>query len=352
MYTTVLEPKSEQWDAFVLEHSRSHFLQISAWGGFKAHFGWIPQRVALSDSTGKLVAGAQILYRPLPFRLGKLAYIPFGPLVDWDNSSLVKALFKVLDRTARQSGAVFMKLEPGYAVDVEMLKALRCRLSPQTVQPPRTLVLNIRNEEAALQAMNQGTRRNIRKSEKFGVQVRQATREDVSSFNQLLQTTSQRQGFGVHVPTYYEGIYDQFVAQSTPIKANLLMASYVTEEGSVRDLSGVVVFVLGKQAWYLYGASSDEERQRMASFGVQWAAIQWACQQGAKQYDMYGVPDRDPLTLEALFEQEHEGLWGVYRFKRGWGGQVVRTVGAWDRVYQPPLYWMYRAYLIFRGDEA
>lgn len=352
MYTTVLQPEPERWDVFVSQHPRSHFLQISAWGDFKTDFGWMPQRVALADSSGKLVAGAQILYRALPFRLGKLAYIPFGPVVDWGNTSLVKALFKVLDRTARQSGAVFMKLEPGYDVSGETLKAMGCRLSPQTVQPPRTLILDIRNEETALQAMNQGTRRNIRKSEKFEIEVRQGSREDVASFNQLLQTTSQRQGFGVHVSAYYEGIYDRFIAhQATPIKANLLMASYPAEDGTRRDLSGVVVFVLGQQAWYLYGASSDEERQRMASFGVQWAAIQWARQQGAKRYDMYGVPDRDPMTLEALFEQEHEGLWGVYRFKRGWGGQVVRTVGAWDRVYQPPLYWAYRAYLTFRGDE-
>jgi len=32
----------------------------------------------------------------------------------------------------------------------------------------------------------------------------------------------------------------------------------------------------------------------------------------------------------------------VYRFKRGFGGKVQRTIGAWDRVYRPLFYNLYR----------
>ncbi len=80
----------------------------------------------------------------------------------------------------------------------------------------------------------------------------------------------------------------------------------------------------------------------MASYGVQWAGIQWAKAQGAVSYDMYGVPDADPETLEAQFTERSDGLWGVYRFKRGWGGDVIRSVGAWDRVYNRLVYAAYR----------
>jgi len=80
----------------------------------------------------------------------------------------------------------------------------------------------------------------------------------------------------------------------------------------------------------------------MASYGVQWAGIRWARRKGAKIYDMYGVPDADPDTLEAQFETRSDGLWGVYRFKRGWGGTVVRSAGAWDGVYNPLIYAAYR----------
>jgi peptidoglycan pentaglycine glycine transferase (the first glycine) len=269
-----------------------------------------------------------------------------------------------LDQVARHYNTVFLKIEPGYDVASDTLQQAGFRLSPQTVQPPRTLILdingqdaegNIIDESAILKRMNQGTRRNIRKSEKNGISVRLGTRADMQQFNHLLAATSQRQGFGVHVPTYYERIYDLFIAGQTPVRAALLMASYLDETThQPRDLSGALVFVLGTQSWYLYGASSDEEHQRMASFGVQWAAVQWARAEGAAVYDMYGVPDYPPDVLESQFEARGDGLWGVYRFKRGWGGRIIRTVGAWDRVYLPPIYWAYQRFLNWRvgGTEA
>lgn len=362
MYSTTLQPDRVTWDVFVANHPRAHFLQLSTWGVFKSRFGWSAQQVGLLDkNTGKLVAGTQLLYRRLPFRLGTMAYIPFGPLVDWADVGQVRALLKLIDRAARQHRAVFCKIEPGYAVSVDLLNSLRLRPSPQTVQPPRTILIDIggRDEEGEiidtdkiLAGMNQSTRRNIRKGEKFQISVREGSRADVDHFNRLIQSTSERQKFGVHVPEYYALAYELLVEQKTtpsPIKATLLMASYPDETtGEYRDLAGVFVFALGQRSWYPYGASSSEERQRMAPHAVQWAAIEWARKQGATTYDLYGIPDEHEDYLERHFEEREDGLWGVYRFKRGWGGSVVRTVGAWDRVYNPLLYWGYRAYLYFR----
>lgn len=360
MYTTILQPDSSRWDEFVAKHSQSSFFQVSGWGDLKAAFGWSAQRVALANNNGEFVAGAQILYRRLPLRIGKLAYVPFGPLVDWEQPEQVKAIFKVIDRVAREQGAIFLKLEPGYDIDPVLLEANRFRLSPQTVQPPRTIVLDINgkdedqkiiDEDAILKRMNQGTRRNIRKSDKNDVTIRIGDRADVEHFNRLLHMTADRQEFGVHVPEYYEKIYDLFIETESPVKVAFLLASYTDDSGNQKDLAGVMIFVLDKQAWYISGASSNEERQRMASFGIQWAAIQWAREQGAEVYDMVGVPDEDERWLEAEFQDKNEGLWGVYRFKRGWGGRVVRTVGAWDRVYSPIFYWLYRAYVFLRNNR-
>jgi lipid II:glycine glycyltransferase (peptidoglycan interpeptide bridge formation enzyme) len=138
----------------------------------------------------------------------------------------------------------------------------------------------------------------------------------------------------VHVPAYYERAYELFVPSG---RAALLMGSYAGV-----DLAGVMVFALGDWAWYLYGASSRQERERMASYAVQWAGIQWAKAQRATIYDMYGVPDAEPDVLEALFQDRSDGLWSVYRFKRGWGGEVIRNAGAWDRIYNAAVYTAYR----------
>ena len=111
-----------------------------------------------------------------------------------------------------------------------------------------------------------------------------------------------------------------------------------------------MVFAQGKRAWYLYGASNNLDRNRMPTYLLQWDALRWARAQGCTEYDLWGVPDEDADVLEAEFTQRSDGLWGVYRFKRGFGGQVKRAVGAWDRVYKPELYYLYRLYFRLRGE--
>ena len=96
-----------------------------------------------------------------------------------------------------------------------------------------------------------------------------------------------------------------------------------------------------QDAYYFYGASSDQHRNLMPSYLTQWAAICWAKNQGCIRYDLWGIPDADLATLEAEFQQRRDGLWGVYRFKRGFGGQVVQSIGAYDYVYNPLLYQLY-----------
>src|SRR5205085_4006831 len=144
--------------------------------------------------------------------------------------------------------------------------------------------------------------------------------EDVERFIALTKVTGQRDGFAVHAPEYYRRAYELFQAAG---QCELFLADY---EGTT--LAAVMVFALGRRAWYLYGASSDQERNRMAPYLAQWQAMRWAHARGALAYDLWGVPDEDEAALEAGFETRHEGLWGVYRFKRGFGGQLVRSLGA------------------------
>lgn len=86
----------------------------------------------------------------------------------------------------------------------------------------------------------------------------------------------------------------------------------------------------------------------MPTYLLQWRAMQWAKERGCTGYDLWGVPDEDEAALEAQFENRHDGLWGVYRFKRGFGGQVLRSAQALDRVYIAPLYWAYLRFMAGR----
>ena len=327
------------WDAFAAAQPQTHLLQTAAWGQLKAAFGWQPVPIRAGP------AGALVLFRRLPLGL-TLAYVPRGPLANWQQPAELKTLVAALDAACRARRAILLKWEPDLPDDpgcAAQLASLGFRASPHTVQPRRSLVVDLSGSEAeVLGRMKQKTRYNIGLAGKKGVTARTAQgSQDMERFIALMQTTGARDGFGIHAPEYYRRAYALFHPAG---RCELLLAEY---EGQL--LAGVMAFAHGPQAWYLYGASSDQERPRMAPYLAQWAAMRWARSQGAVAFDLWGVPDEDEAALEAGFEQRHDGLWGVYRFKRGFGGKLVRTIGAWDRVYNPLLYRAYRLYLQRRG---
>lgn len=340
----VIVPDPAHWDAFVAERD-GHILQTSQWGALKSAFGWEDQIVALAQNDD-IVAGALLLYRSLPFKLGTLAYAPLGPVVDWHDQPLVTALLTALQDAARARNAIALKIEPDLfdapAHELQ-LKSYGFKQSPHTIQPPRTILIDIaaHQEDHILMRMSQSTRRKVRIPYKKEVNFRRGNVDDLASFNQIIQQTGSRNEFGVHSPAYYQLAYDLFAPRG---QVALLMASY---EG--QDLGGIMVFVQGSRAWYLYGASSDAERKRMPTYGLQWEAIRWAREQGCSVYDMWGIPDEDEQALEDQFQQRGDGLWGVYGFKRGFGGKVTRTIAAWDRPYRPFLYKLYSTAVRLRG---
>lgn len=339
MTTTIT---AAEWDAFVTAHPDGHLLQTPAWGDLKCAFGWSVARVGIRDN-GQLTAGAQVLFRPLPTALYTIAYIPKGPLVDWNNKSLVEFLFQSLDNVAQSANAVFLKIEPlPTAPDLNSLIS-KTRTEPaSTIQPRRSVIVDLRgSEDEILARMKQKTRYNVRLAEKKGVVV--APSDDVEAFNALMKVTGERDQFGVHDPKYYRKAYELFHPTG---HAQIFTASF---EG--KPLATLMLFMLGKRAWYFYGGSSNEERNRMPAYLLQWEAMRWAKAHGAEEYDLWGVPDEDEETLESNFETRHDGLWGVYRFKRGFGGELVRAPAAFDRVYSPLLYRLYKAYVGRRGEE-
>lgn len=334
------DEEDAEWDAFVTTHPRGSLLQMTNWARLKSQFGWRSHRVWMRRE-GQLVAGAQLLFRSAALGLMRVAYLPHGPLVDWQDEEQVAVLLNQLDHAAYEQRVGLLKMEPLLWQDDMTLADWRslcqhhdCLPETDTIQPPRTFVVDLQStEDEILERMKQKTRYNIRLAEKKGITVRRGTADDIPIFNRLIQITSQRNTFGVHEPHYYQMAYQYFA----PDNVALLIAEYENQ-----PLSAVMVFRCGQRAAYLYGASSNEERQRMPNYAVQWAAIQWAKEQGCSAYDLWGVPDYPEEELEANFMERYDGLWGVYRFKRGFGGQLKRTVGTADRVYNQMVYRLYQ----------
>lgn len=330
-----------QWDRWVGNSPSGHLLQSWAWGELKASFGWRPLRIAVMEGDA-IVAGAQVLFRPLLSRYLSTAYVPKGPVLAWRTpATAAKArLLEAVHGACRRARALSLKLEPDWENQTEAHRWLQSQNfapSAHTVQPRRTVVIDLTpSEDAILAQMKSKTRYNIRLAQRKGVSVRLGTEKDVATFFELLQVTSRRAEFGIHTRSYYSQAWRLFAHQDA---VALLLADYKGQA-----LAAIMVFRLGSKAWYMYGASSDEERQRMPTYLVQWEAMRWAKARGCATYDLWGIPDIDEHDIGAdMAEAERRGvlsagMGGLYRFKRGFGGREVRYIGAYDYVYNRPLY--------------
>jgi lipid II:glycine glycyltransferase (peptidoglycan interpeptide bridge formation enzyme) len=315
--------KSNEWNTFLEAHPDAHILQTSKWGELKTDYGWEAKWLANDRS------GAQVLLRNLPLGL-RLAYIPKGPIGNW-----LPTLLPQLDELCRQHRVFALKIEPDDSSDSKLIEIIQSHgflRSHQSVQPRRTLVVDLQpDEEQILSRMHQKTRYNIRLAMRKGVSIRPWT--DPDAFGRMVQKTAARDAFGAHVPDYYRMAYDLFHPDGS---CEIFLAEV---EG--QSVAALMVFARGKRAWYFYGASTTLHRNLMPNYLLQWEAMRWARNRGCTQYDMWGVPDQDFKTLEAQFTSRRDGLWGVYRFKRGFRGQLIRSAGAWDRPYNRFLYTLY-----------
>lgn len=308
-----------------------HLLQSPLWGQFKAEFGWEAEVFRSRD------AWAQVLFRRLPLGLS-IAYLPKGPVgLNWAQ------LWGQIDAACKRRGAIFLQVEPDLS-ESEISPDLAQQFQgfneePRTIQPRSTILIDLRAEEGELLArMKQKTRYNIRLAEKKGGIVRETS--DIQGFYQLMRTTGARDGFAVHDISYYQKAYDIFA----PSGACVLLGAYQEQQ----PLAYLMLFLAGERSWYFYGASDDTSRNLMPTYLLQWEAMRWSKAHGATIYDLWGIPDASAEELEEQFMQRSDGLWGVYRFKRGFGGEVVRSAPAFIRVYQPLLY---RAYQKIRAGR-
>ena len=316
-------PSPQAWDAMLRASPQGHLLQSWAWGEFKSRFGWRALRVAVEDG-GELVAGAQILLRRLPYRC--LAYVPKGPCLDPSNEKHVDLLWTAVHRVARAHGAIALKVEPECedGADDGWLLGQGFRPSTQTIQPRRTIIVDLdEDDDRILARMKSMTRYNVRLASRRGIEVCPGSEADLSKFYDLMKVTGQRDRFAVHSAEYYRTAWQLLADRGHGV---LLVARYGDEL-----VAGIMVFSFGSSAYYFYGASANEHRNRMPNHALQWAAMRWAKERGCRHYDLWGIPDVEPGSPTAA-------LTGVQRFKEGFGGRVVRYIGAYDRVYSRTLH--------------
>ena len=173
-----------------------------------------------------------------------------------------------------------------------------------------------------LASMKQKTRYNIRLAEKKGVMVRVGTQEDLAMLYEMYAETSVRDGFVIRDEGYYRTVWETFMSSEEPTCEPLI----AEVEGEL--VAAIFVFYFAGRAYYVFGMSRNAHREKMPAYLLQWEAMKRAKARGFGMYDLWGAPD--------VFD-ESDSMWGVYRFKEGLGGKVVRTLGAWD--FAPNPFW-------------
>jgi peptidoglycan pentaglycine glycine transferase (the first glycine) len=339
-----LESSAVAWDELLLKLPNPHPLQSWSWGAFKGRWGWSGSPLVLDingEEAGRPpLAAALVLKRRVPRLPFSILYVSKGPTLDYNNPALRRVMLAQLEQLARAEKAIFIKIDPNVVYSwgleegsrspigarfIDELRFRGWRLSEDQIQFRNTVELNLdRSEEELLAAMKQKTRYNIRLAGRKGVLVRPGAPEDFGAVANMYLETAARDHFAVRPVAYYLDAWQSLYEAGM---AHPLLAEY---EGEL--LAAVIIVRFGERAVYMYGASSTKERRRMPNYLLQWEAIRWAKAQGCRVYDFWGAPD-DFV--------ESDPLWGVWRFKSGFNGQIVRHIGAWDYPARPFWYWVY-----------
>jgi lipid II:glycine glycyltransferase (peptidoglycan interpeptide bridge formation enzyme) len=327
---SIVTSDSDAWNA-ALTSLDGHLLQTWEWGSFKREQGWHPERIAVGGDTPR--AMAQVLFRHKgPVSIG---YVPRGPAVASGDFEASRLLLERIDHIARRHRALYVMIEADKPIDGFTSHPFSgLEISSVHLQPGRTVKVPLLADEQLLAGMHQKTRYSVRLASRKGVVVDRHSGDDrpaLDEFYAMLAETSRRNEFGVHTADYYASFLRHF-----PERAVLFIARV---DG--HPAAGIIVATFGSDAIYMYGASDTKYRSLGAAFNLQFQAMQWGRAHGASYYDLWGIPEEDPPKdndhRDHVPATKGDDWRGLYRFKTGFGGSIVKYPPSIQRTYHARL---------------
>ncbi len=295
---------------------------------FQSQFWQDFQKTLPGRKTGRIEKNSEVLFWvviPTIFKHNYL-YLNRGP-----QGSLTLFWPDILD-VAHKHRCIYIKAEPqweqNHTHEAE-LREMGFKKSSFSIQPDTTLLLDLKQSESELlKQMKPKGRYNIKVAQRHGINYRVFTRKDagvdqaLEDFYTMLQDTAKRDHFGVHNRTYYQDFLATLSAHSR------LFLAYKGQT----VVAGILAVLFDDTATYYYGASANESRETMATYGLQWHVITAAKQEGYSTYDFLGIaPENAP---------KNHPWRGVTDFKKKFGGSVYSYVGTYHFVLKPFLYFL------------
>ena len=327
MYKILEDKDRQKFEEFVKNNSKGHFMQSLDWVKIKEE--WKNEVVISVDEKDNIVGGLNILIRKVPYINMSIMYSPRGPVCDIYNEEVLKDLVDGAKVLAKKHKAFILRIDPDIKNEDEKFKEIAKKLGfkikdnikkfSDGIQPRYVFRLDVKdkNEEELLKLFHEKTRYNIRLAMRKGVTIKDGTKEDLKDFHKIMQETGNRDHFGIRPLSYFEKMYDTLA----PNNMKVLMAYY---DG--KPIAGTIPIMYGNKVWYLYGASSNQYRNVMPNYLLQWEMIKIALENKADIYDFRGVEE---------FEDETKQEYGVYKFKKGFKGEFIEFIGEIQLVFNP-----------------
>lgn len=315
------------YEEFNKNHPKGHFCQSEKWAQLKDN--WKNEVVTVEDEKGNLKGMMSILIRKMPVVPYTMMYAPRGPVCDVHDKETIMELTKKVKELAKKHKAYVMKVDPDVSIeDKEFMQIMsECGYKLQKtgknfegIQPKFVFRLNVegKTEEEIFAQFHTENRRKVRIArDKSGVEVKIGTREDLPEFHKIMVETGLRDEFVVRTLDYFEKMYDCFAPENLR-----LYCAYL--DGKM--IAGTIAILYGDKVWYLYGASSNDNRKAMPNYLLQWEMIRWSIEAGCRIYDFRGVSGDI---------SEDNPLYGLYRFKKRFGGDFVEFVGEYELPIKP-----------------
>ena len=312
--------------AFLETNKKSHFLQSPEWAEVKSN--WENEMLVVEEN-GEIKGAMLVLLRKVPIFNRYIMYAPRGFVCDEHDKDTLKKLTEKAAEVAKKYKAFIFRMDPDIPASDEEFKSIAKELGyqmkeniesiDQVVQPKYVFRLDIanKNEEELIASFNSKTRYNLRLSKRKGVTTRVGTKADMETFYRIMKETGSRDDFFIRPMSYFEKIYDCMGEDH----ARIIVAEY---EGN--PIAAVMPIKYGNKVWYLYGGSSNEYRNLMPNYQLQFEMMKWGLESGCEVYDFRGVSG---------FKDENDPQYGVYRFKKGFNPEFVEFVNELYIVYDP-----------------
>ncbi len=334
----------EEFRQFAKNSPYKSFMQTPEIARLRERNGWTAYYFGVKKGE-KLVAATMAVAKPT--FLGKsIYYTPGGPIVDYEDTELLRFFIKNLKNYMKSHNGYVLQIDPYYELiergrhgevieggfdhqkALYNLKSLGFQPMTNSSQPKYLFAMDIngRTADEILMDFKRNTRNHVRKSERAGVKVRELKKKELSKFKQITAATSERRHFTDRPLSYYEQMYDLFHDRGE-VKFIIAEAKI---NGKMTPLSAAMFMTYGDEVIYLFSGSDEKYmKEYNAQYTIQWYMIKYAADHGYQKYNFYGIQGLpDPSAKD----------YGIYEFKKGFGGHVVELIGSFELPLSPLYY--------------